>query len=194
MRHLIDTYIEADPVRVISMFDEMPLVELLVKSGIADAIASLPEGIRKRKDAVAETIANNVRSKIIKEHLRDPAYYDKMSALLDEIIADLKAKRLDYEAYLKKVADLAKKLFPAQAGGLPARLDTPGKRALYNNFGQDEELALRVDDAVRTNRPDAWRGVRAREQTVKQAIHQVVKDAALVERIFKLIEKHKDEY
>lgn len=194
MRHLIDTYIEADPVRVISMFDEMPLVELLVKSGIADAIASLPEGIRKRKDAVAETIANNVRSKIIKEHLRDPAYYDKMSALLDEIIADLKAKRLDYEAYLKKVADLAKKLFPAQAGGVPARLDTPGKRALYNNFGQDEELALRVDDAVRTNRPDAWRGVRAREQTVKQAIHQVVKDAALVERIFKLIEKHKDEY
>lgn len=116
------------------------------------------------------------------------------AALLDEIIAGLKAKRLDYEAYLKKVADLAKKLFPEKAAGLPSTLDTPGKRALYNNFGQDEELALRVDDAVRTNRPDAWRGVRAREQTVKQAIHQVVKDADMVERIFKLINEHEDEY
>lgn len=43
---------------------------------------------------------------------------------------------------------------------------------------------------MRANRPDAWRGVKAREQTVKYAIHQVVKDKDLVERIFKLIEKH----
>ena len=41
-----------------------------------------PAGIKGNKDAVAETIANNVRSKIIKEHLNDPAYYDRMSTLL----------------------------------------------------------------------------------------------------------------
>jgi type I restriction enzyme R subunit len=46
---------------------------------------------------VAETIANNVRSKIIKEHLNDPAFYDKMSALLNEILSDLKALRIDYQ-------------------------------------------------------------------------------------------------
>ena len=63
-----------------------------MKSGIADAINSLPAGIKSNKDAVAETIANNVRSKIIKEHLNDPAYYDRMSALLDEIIADLQGE------------------------------------------------------------------------------------------------------
>ena len=72
-----------------------------MKTGIADAINSLPGGIKGNKDAVAETIANNVRSKIIKEHLNDPAYYDRMSKLLEEIIADLKAKRLDYEEYLE---------------------------------------------------------------------------------------------
>ena len=74
MRHLIDTYIEADEPRTISPFDEMPLLDLIVKSGIAEAINSLPGGIKGNKDAVAETIANNVRSKIIKEHLNDPAY------------------------------------------------------------------------------------------------------------------------
>jgi type I restriction enzyme R subunit len=38
--------------------------------------------IKTNEEAVAETIENNVRSKIIKEHLNDPAYYEKMSALL----------------------------------------------------------------------------------------------------------------
>jgi type I restriction enzyme R subunit len=86
MRHLIDTYIEADEPRKISPFDDMGLLELIVKSGIADAINSLPDGLKGNRGAVAETIENNVRSKIIKEHLNDPAFYDKMSALLDEII------------------------------------------------------------------------------------------------------------
>ena len=38
MRHLIDTYIEADEPRKISPFDNMGLLELIVKTGIADAI------------------------------------------------------------------------------------------------------------------------------------------------------------
>ena len=83
MRHLIDTYIEADEPRKISDFGEVGLLDLIVKSGIAEAINSLPNGIRRNKGAVAETIANNVRSKIIKEHLSDPAFYDKMSALVE---------------------------------------------------------------------------------------------------------------
>jgi type I restriction enzyme, R subunit len=93
MRHLIDTYIEADEPRKISPFDHMPLLDLIVKTGIADAISRMPDGIRSNRAAVAETIENNVRRKIVKEHLNDPAYYDKMSALLDEIIAARKASR-----------------------------------------------------------------------------------------------------
>ena len=41
----------------------------------------------REQDAIAETIENNVRQKIVKEHLNDPAFYDRMSALLEEIIA-----------------------------------------------------------------------------------------------------------
>lgn len=192
MRHLIDTYIEAEESRVISEFEDVPLLELIVKSGIADAIASLPASVRKNKDAVAETIANNVRSKIIKEHLNDPAYYDKMSALLAEIIGDLKAKRVDYEEYLKRVAGLAKKVQTGQAETLPESLDTPGRRALYNNLGENEKLALAVDYAVLAARPDGWRGVQARENVVKGSIYSVVQDDDYVERLFKIIKKHRE--
>ena len=67
-----------------------------MKTGIAEAIAQQLSALQGNKNAVAETIENNVRSKIIKEHLHDPAYYEKMSALLDEIIAARKAKAIEY--------------------------------------------------------------------------------------------------
>jgi type I restriction enzyme R subunit len=200
MRHLIDTYIEADEPRKISPFDNLSLLELIVKTGIADAINSLPEGLKASKEAVAETIENNVRSKIIKEHLNDPAYYEKMSALLDEIIAARKAKAIEYEEYLKQIAELAKRVEAGQADETPETLDTPGRRALYNNLNQNEGLAIKIDEVVKQVRPDGWRGIDARELVIKGAIYKVLKenglahDEAEVERIFLIIFEHKGEY
>ncbi|MGH9753821.1 MAG: type I restriction endonuclease subunit R, partial [Blastocatellia bacterium] len=193
MRHLIDTYIEADEPRKISPFDNMPLLELIVKTGIANAINNLPDGLKANKEAVAETIENNVRSKIIKEHLNDPAYYEKMSALLDEIIAARKAKAVEYEEYLKRIAELAKRVETGQSEGAPERLNTPGRRALYNNLNQNEETAIKIDEAVKRIRPDGWRDVQAREQVIKAALYEVLQDESEVERIFPII-KHQREY
>jgi type I restriction enzyme R subunit len=188
MRHLIDTYIEADEPRKISPFEDMGLLDLIVKTGIADAIAQKLTGMAGNKDAVAETIENNVRRKIIKEQLTDPAYFAKMSKLLDEIIAARKAKALSYEEYLKKVADLVKKVAAGKSDDTPATLNTPGKRALFNNLGQNEELALKIDSEIRAVRPDDWRGVQAREQVIKKALFDLLNDVAEVERIFKIVE------
>jgi type I restriction enzyme R subunit len=216
MRHLIDTYIEAGEPRKISPFDDMTLLELIVKSGIAKAINSLPGGIKGNKDAVAETIANNVRSKIIKEQLNDPAFYDRMSKLLEEIIADLKAKRLDYEQYLKRIGDLARQVQSGQSDSVPHQLTTRGMRAIYNNLklagvhpvsaiGDETQeyktvwdpkisLALAIDAAVRRVRSDDWRGHQARENEIKRAILPLLgNDLAEVERLF-LIIKQQGEY
>jgi len=193
MRHLIDTYIEASEPRKISPFDNMGLLDLIVKTGIAEAINAQLGGLKGNHEAIAETIENNVRKKIIKEHLNDPAYFDKMSTLLDEIIAARKARALDYQEYLKRIAELAKRVEVGQAEETPAQLDTPGKRALYNNLGQDEELALKIDQAVKVKRPDGWRGVQPREHVIKAALYEVLQDVHEVERIF-LIIKAQGEY
>ena len=192
MRHLIDTYIEADEPRKISPFDDLPLLDLIVKTGIAEAINRLPDGIKSNQRAIAETIENNVRSTIIKEHLSDPAFYDRMSVLLNEIIAARRAKAISYEEYLKRIAELAKRVHAGKADDTPDALDTPGRRALYNNLHQDPQLALRIDAAVRKARPDAWRGIQAREQVIKSALYGVLQDEAEVERIFLIIQKQKE--
>ena len=209
MRHLIDTYIEADEPRKISPFDGLPLLELIVKTGIAAAIASLPGGLKGNRDAVAETIENNVRSKIIKEHLSDPAYFESMSALLDEIIATRRAKAIDYEEYLKRIAELARRVQAGHGDDAPEQLKrSPGLRALYNNLRRESgvnraaeprtqyatahgdavlEQALGIDRAVRRVRSDGWRGVQARERIVKAALYEVLQDAAEVERMFLIV-------
>ncbi|MEW6363231.1 MAG: HsdR family type I site-specific deoxyribonuclease [Acidobacteriota bacterium] len=208
MRHLIDTYIKAEEARKISDFGEMGLLDLIVKSGIAEAINSLPKGIRGDRDAVAETIGNNVRSKIIREHLHDPAFYDKMSRLLAEVLADLKARRIDYEEFLKRVAALAAQVHAGRAADTPEALRrSRGLRAIYNllesppsnRAGEGEpayegiastkrlDLAQSIDTKLRGSAPDGWRGVLAKEQVVKHLIYDVVQDIALVEQLFPVI-------
>jgi type I restriction enzyme R subunit len=212
MRYLIDKYIEAEEPRKISPFDNLSLLELIVKRGIEEAVDTLPDAIKGNQAAVAETIVNNVRSKIIKEHLNDPAYYEKMSALLDEIIADRKAKAIEYEEYLKRIAELAKKVETGMAEETPAQLNTPGKRALYNNLLQEDtsvsanrvaespapydgeaaknaalDMAMKIDEIVKRARPDDWRGNDTRENVIKRALYDLLKDVSMVERIFPIL-------
>ena len=214
MRHLIDTYIEAAEPKKISSFEDMPLLDLIVKTGIDKAIATQLGGLKGNKNAVAETIENNVRSKIIKEHLNDPAYYEKMSALLDEIIASRKAKAIEYEEYLKMIADLVKQVEAGHEDNILEVLKTsPALRALYNNLqnhGKNPEdlakesgeyivpsdpvldLALKLDEAVKQVRSDDWRGIEPRERGIKQALYDILHDIAEVERIFIIIKAQKE--
>lgn len=193
MRHLLDNYIQADESVVISPFGDMSLIDVIVKSGIADAINDLPEGIKKNKEAVAETIENNVRKKIIKDQLLDPAYFEKMSKLLDEIIKFRKENAEKYEAYLQKIADLVGRVATARPDGLPESLDTKAKRALYNNLEQNESFALQIDAAVLVSKSDGWRGNQAKENQIKKAIWKIVNDMDEVERIFAIV-KQQNEY
>jgi type I restriction enzyme R subunit len=115
-----------------------------------------------------------------------------MSAQLDEIIAARKARAIEYEEYLKRIAELAKKVEAGHAEETSKELNTPGKRAIYNNLDQNEELALRIDETVRRTRPDGWRGVQAREQVIKAALYGVLQDVAEVERIFLIVRAQKE--
>jgi hypothetical protein len=86
-----------------------------------------------------------------------------MSALLNEILADLKALRIDYESCLKRIAELAKQVQAGKGPDTPENLNTPSKRALYNNLNKNEALALKIDETVRRVRPNAFRGNQAKE-------------------------------
>ncbi|OBX21045.1 type I restriction enzyme R subunit [Gelidibacter algens] len=174
MRHLIDTYIQADESVVISNFEDMPLLDIIVNSGIADAINAMPDGIKESRDAVAETIENNVRSKIITDHLIDPAFFDEMSKLLNTIIQERKTKAISYAEYLERIAFVAKTVKEGKSDATPEILKTPGQRAIYNNIGKDEKLAVELDAAITTVKRDGWRGNLAKEREIKAEIYKIL--------------------
>jgi type I restriction enzyme, R subunit len=194
MRHLIDTYIRAEESEKVSSFDDMSLVELIVERG-AEAVNQLPEGIRKNKEAVAEVIENNVRKLIIDESPINPKYYEKMSELLDALIKQRRQEALDYQEYLSKIVELTRKVKnPATGAAYPTTLNTPARRALYDNVGKDEALALAVDATVRSKAQDGWRSnpfkVKALRNAVKAALND---DDARADEVLELV-KNQNEY
>ncbi len=177
MRHLIDTYIRAEESEKVSAFDHVSLVQLIVERGAA-AVDTLPDGIRKNKEAVAEAIENNVRRLIVDEQPINPKYYEKMSALLDALIEQRRKEALDYQEYLRRIVELTKQVVsPEASGAYPATMNTPGKRALYDNLDTNEALALAIDAAVRASRQDDWRSNQFKVRRVKNAIRVALESA-----------------
>ncbi len=193
MRFLIDNYILAEESKTISPFGDQTLLDIIVNSGIAEAIKNLPKGIRENKEAVQETIENNIRQKIIKDHLIDPAYFEEMSKLLEEIVYERKIGAIEYENYLKKIAALAKKVNDRKSVDLPKGIITNAQIALYNNLNKDEDLALMIDEAVRQTKKADFRGNPQKENEIKAAIYKIMQSKDEVERIF-LIIKQQSEY
>jgi type I restriction enzyme R subunit len=194
MRHLIDTYIRAEESEKVSEFDDISLVQLIVERG-ADAVKALPEAIRKKEKATAETIENNVRKLIIDESPVNPKYYEKMSELLDALIKQRKEAALSYQEYLAKIVELTRQAKSGPtAGAYPASLNTASRRALYDNLDRDEILAVKVDQAVRTSMQDGWRSNVMKTKRVRQAIAGVLDgdDDARTDGVLELVKSQND--
>jgi len=218
MRHLLDTYIRAKESEVVSAFDDMTLIQLIVEQG-EQAVEFLPGGIRGNPEAMAETIENNVRKLIIDESAVNPKYYEKMSELLDALILQRRQEALDYKAYLARIVELTRNVSKpeTQAGSYPFAIHTPATRALYDNLKgridisnltvpdaikgriaestnpPDVVAALEIDKAVRAVKKDDWRGMRAKRIEVRNAIKSVLKNADdLVNKIYAIIESRHD--
>lgn len=213
MRHLLDTYLRAEESEVVSSFDDMTLVDLIVNRGV-EAIDSLPKGLQNSNEAVAETIENNVRKVIIDEMDVNPKYYEKMSDLLDDLIIARRRKALDYRDYLEQVVELTKKVRrPELQTTYPSVLSNAPLRALYDNlkdyttgasltgapYGEDspatspEEIAVRMDKAIVAVKKDGWRENRAKQMEVKNAIKSILgNDREMVNKIFEIVKNQRE--
>jgi type I restriction enzyme R subunit len=182
---------------MLANFDDLSLVELLVEKG-KDAVKDFPKTIQGNKEAMAETIENNLRKVIIEESPTNPMYYEKMSVLLDELIKLRKEATLEYEKYLNEIIALSGKIKkPHITTEYPASLNTKAKRALYDNLGKNEALANDLDHRILTTKKDGWRDHRIKTKEVGIAIQEVLKKYGITEqsevhRIFDLVKNQRD--
>lgn len=195
MRHLLNTYVQADPAGDLGGLGKLSLTELIIETGIHDAIArKLNEKGTLSRNAIAEGIINNVRKTIIREQLTDPRFYEQMSQLLDDLIRQSRADAAAYEEFLKKAEALVKRLATKQPDGeVPAALrGNHEATVIYNNlprilaagraiganrvaepspeYGDHASLALEIDQVIRQQAPAGWRGDQTREAQVLNAL------------------------
>ena len=161
MRHLINTYIQADPAADLGNLSELSLTELIIETGIHDAIArKLNEKGKLSKNAIAEGIINNVRKTIIRDQLTDPRFYEEMSKLLDDLIKQSRADTAAYEEFLRKAEALVKRLAAKQPdAGIPAVLHgKPEAIVLFNNLrGSSRPEPCRLPSRAETPTADEER-------------------------------------
>jgi len=196
MRHLLDTYIRAEDSRVVSTFGDLPLIEAIVERGLDETAESLPDGVKNDKEAMAETIENNVRTTIVDKQDANPKYYQEMSRLLDALIQQRKAEAISYENYLKRIEKLSRQVVrPEDEAGYPDAITTSAQRALYDNLGEGETLAVELDETLRTTKKDSWRGHHFKEREVRNVIREKLKAYGAEERadaIFELVKSQSD--
>lgn len=192
MRHLIDTYIKADGSEIISHLDDISLIDLVASKGAA-AEEGLPGSLKKKRENVAEAIENNVRRLIIDETPVNPKFYERMSALLTDLVKKRKDDALAYAEYLEKIAELVRAVKAGHGEEYPATMTSPGRKALYDNLGQDEATTLAVDEAIRSTAQSEWRGNRMKERMLRRRLLEILDTEDAVDGIIELIRSH-DEY
>lgn len=192
MRTLINRYVNAGDSKVLAEFEDKGLLEILIQN----------EGISKEKkealggnEAVAEAIENNIRRIIVDNNPLNPKFYENLSQILDELIEQRKKGALDYEKYLKEVIKLAKQLQIKNTNNIyPQKINSDGKRAIYDNFSQDIDWIARLDETIKTYKSDGYIGNKMKERELMRTIKPLSDEKGVdIDKLFELI-KLQEEY
>jgi len=192
MRHLIDSYIKADGSEKISHLDDISLIDLVGSKGAA-AVEDAPDGLRGNRDNVAEAIENNVRRLIIDETPVNPKFYERMSELLTDLVQKRRDDAIAYAEYLEQIAALVRTARAGHGTAYPSGIDTPGRKALYDNMGQDDALTFRVDQLIRETAQTGWRENRMKERMLRRKLGEALRDEEAIDLVIEIIRSH-DEY
>jgi type I restriction enzyme R subunit len=209
MRHLINTYIQADAADPLGTVENYSLVELIIQTGIHDAIAKKLNAKKLSKNSIAEGIINNVRKTIIRDQLTDPRFYAQMSKLLDDLIKLKRQETKDYEKFLEQAEALVKQMGKkGPTDGVPSNLHGKSEATvIFNNLEEilaggslstKEEgpieiearakLALEIDVEMRGKAPAGWKGDEMKERIVQNFLHKLLqKDKAATLALFELV-------
>ncbi len=184
MRYLIDNYIVAFDAEKIGMLDDFTLLDFILKKE-----EKLKDGTDGEKDSAAEAIENNIRRQVVEKVVINPAYYSKMSQILEQLILERKKKVISYKELIERYIELAKNVSePQNNDKYPENVrSSAAMRAFYDNCGEDEELAIKLHNAVLTSKLEGFRNNPVKEKKIKKAIYKILNNPEEVERIYKLI-------
>ena len=192
MRQVLDLYVKAEDSEVIAKLDDTSFLDIVAAQN-EEQLNDLPDELKDEYGrASVETVEANLREVIRKDSPFNPAYYGKLSIILQELIDKRKKEMLDYEEYMKELIELVKKAKGKSANSYPESIKTPGMRALYDNLGQNEYLAIRAHEIIKENAIVGFRESLMKRKKIIRALAKLLGDEMAL-KIYDIIKLH-DEY
>ena len=142
-----------------------------------------------KQESAVEAIENNIRKKVVERIAVNPKYYEKMSAILEQLILERKQGVIAYAQLLDRYIELARNVTnPEQNESYPKEIrQSAALRALYDNTGNDVKLAQALHSAVLRSRMDRFRNDPVKERRIKRDLFKILGSKDEVERIFKIV-------
>lgn len=123
VRKLLDTYVQADAVEVLSKE-----VNIFDKNMVEEAL----ESYGKTPASKADMIAHQMKKVITENMEKDEAFYKKFSEMIEEIIKAFNEDRISEQEYLKKIIQIREDLSNGYQSGIPSLLkNNEVARAFY---------------------------------------------------------------
>lgn len=118
IKKLLDTHIQANEViqlnEPVNIFDDEMFEQVKDEQGVYQA--------KKSTASKADTIAHATKRVITEKMDEDPAFYEKFSKLIQQVIEDFRSKRLSDLEYLNKVVDIRNKVVGKVHDDVPDKL------------------------------------------------------------------------
>ena len=185
MRYLIDNYISASESQEIGSTSDFTLLDFI----LTQEEKLKGEADKGEQESAAETIENNIRKKVVERMVINPAYYAKMSSILEQLILDRKRGVIAYGQLLETYMQLAKNVTkPEDNSRYPESIRASGAlQALYDNCGEDEQTALKLHKAIIKAKQEGFRNNPVKENKIKRALYQILNDEDEVERVYQIV-------
>ena len=164
IKKLLNTHIKADEVtplnEPVDIFDTLNFEKVKEGQGIYS---------NKTVSARADAIAHATKRKINEKMKEDPAFYEKFSKMIQQVIDNFKAHRISDLDYLNQVSDIRNKVVSKRRDDVPESIrDNDEACAYYGILKQYfESKSLKVKDEVVAD--------------IAKAIHQMLEDEQIVD-------------
>jgi len=162
IQRLLDRHVGTGEVETIT-----PLVDIFDQGAFSEELERASSTAAKA-DTIASRTAKTIREKMDD----DPAFYKKFSQLLEQAIADWRARRLSDAEYLRQAMNIQEAVRDRTQEELPASVrNDPAKRAVFGVVREtiaqyvadrtkldlvSEEAAVAIDDVIEKRRVVNW--------------------------------------
>ena len=142
----------------------------------------------------AEAMAHNTRHYLNRSKTSNANLYKRLSARLQKLLEEMRLEKIEYAEFLQEIKKINEELLNGGFVSDP-RINNMAKKALFDNLGEDADLALSVYEAINVSYAQGFRQSQAFQVRMQKAIQKKLEGTDYsADDIWNIVISHKEEW